>query len=171
MKRILFVLFAVLAVVGAACSSDDSADDAAATTTAPATTELPAATTAASEAPPETSSPTVPESCTPASDSDLQTITAGLRDGATSLAHGFTMENGEGRLVAANIFDAESARLSSADYWLFGADGEVFSISSSAEDYSTFARHPDGPSIAGGEDASELTDCVVAQLRMENLGG
>ncbi len=173
--RTTAALFLLPLALLAACGDDDEAalEPPSTTTTPPSstTTEAPEETTTTA-APATTSAPmTVPEGCNAADPADVELVSSGLEGEAASLAEAFTAETAEGRWVAANIYPATGDRLSSADYWIIDQAGAVFSISSSAEDYSTWPRPADGPSLAGGDTASELTDCVVAALRARNTGG
>lgn len=149
------ITLAAFALLLTACGSDD---DGTATPTTESTTSSPS-----------TAPLTVSATCEPADPADVELVATGLTDDAVELRDAFTTTTDVGRWIAANVHDADGERLSSSDSWIIAND-TVYAISSSAEDYSMWPRPSDGPALAGSDITTQLSDCIIAQVRARNLG-
>lgn len=124
-------------------------------TTAPTTAPAPTSTAPATT--------TAPADCNPADPADTAAIDAALRSPAARIGEAHTAMLGDGaRLIAANIYDTDDQRLSSADLWRF--DGaELYSLSGTARDVTAA---PDGrdldPGVFSSDEALAVTACVIS---------
>ena len=177
--RCASVALASVLLVGCSTAVDSSTDEAA---SSPATTQVeteapasaPTGGAAPSTAPEEQETTALPplsieiDGCASATGDLVAQVEQGLTGDATALRLAYTTTDDEGRQVfGASIYDDTGFRVSSSDTWLV-ADGEVYALSGSANEYTEF---PDGrdlegnPSAGIGAPRALQDECLIPAIR------